>query len=85
MRLWDYYFEQEARKSKVSGGVEDQNLGATPLSPSQLGLVLILPRRDFRVRVRNITRKVDFVCKEKCIEAAHRSLSIITASTCRHL
>jgi len=49
MRLWDY-FEQEVRKLKVSGGEEEQNLEATPLSPLQLGF--ILTHRDFRVRAR---------------------------------
>jgi len=28
MRLWDY-FEEEARKSKISGGEEERNLEAT--------------------------------------------------------
>jgi len=51
MRLWDY-FEEEARNSKVSGGEEEQNLKAIPLSPMQLGLVFIPPHRDFRIRAR---------------------------------
>jgi len=61
MRLWDY-FEQEARKLKVSGGEEEQNLEATPPSPSQLGLVFIPPRRDFRVRARMECRKKGGFC-----------------------
>jgi len=53
VKPWDY-FEQEGRKSKVSGGEEERNLEARPLSSSQLGLVFILLRCiwDFRVKVR---------------------------------
>ena len=82
MRLWDY-FEQEAKKSKVSRGEEEWNLEAMPQSPSQLGLVFILCR-DFRVRARMEHCKKDFICQEKGIEAAHRSLFIITASAGIH-
>jgi len=62
---------------KVSGGEEEWNLEAMPLSPSQLGLVLIPPRRDLRVRVRMEYHKKDGFCMPKVMKqltGAYQSL-----------
>ena len=83
MRLWGY-FEQEAKKLKVPE-VKKWNLKATPPFPSQLGLVFIPPRKDFRVRARiECHKKGGFFTSRKDTEAAHRSLLIVTASTGIH-
>jgi len=74
--------EQEARKSKVSRGEEEWNLKARPLFSSQLSFVFIPSHRDLRVRTRmEYHKKGGFSLPRKGIEAACRSLLIVSACT----
>ena len=73
MGQWDY-FVQEARNLKVSRGKEEQNFEAGLPASLQLGLVFILPGRNFRLRVRMEYGKKDrFSMPRKSIEAAYQS------------